>query len=148
MPPSRASLLPYMYHVCMRVQIKMNGPQRTACLAKGHTSNWSTSKWTDPLAGLGTTRAPFQTIYIDGQLSGYIPVGITCRTRGKLTDNYQILRLASTFARQSFINFQYGKLIIKCGSLQSYVLSFTQTWQNFTSLGWQDDRYQIKYLDI
>ncbi len=30
-----------------RDHVKMNGPQQTACLAKGYKNNWYTSKWTD-----------------------------------------------------------------------------------------------------
>ena len=57
-------------------------------------------------SGHGSVNSPSQVHglwdygIIDGMISGYIPVENTCRTRGKLMDNYQILRLASTFARQ------------------------------------------------
>ncbi len=41
-------------------------------------------------------------LYIDGQLTAYIPVNMRWWTRhGRITDNRQFLRLASSFARQS-----------------------------------------------
>ncbi len=61
---------------------KMNGPQRTACLAKGYTNE-----------------QPWEYTFT---------ISVRCwntdrhrrNTDGTQTDNYQILRLASTFARQ------------------------------------------------
>ncbi len=52
------------------------------------------------LKHLGTPEDHISRQYTKRQLFAYSYNGQRCQTRPKLTDNWQILRLASTFARQ------------------------------------------------
>ncbi len=78
---------------------QMNGPQRTACLAKGWINNQY--QLTIPMQWAGQWLHPWQCYMSDKWNTLHSYESVACRTRtGQDRDNVQILRLASTFARQ------------------------------------------------